>query len=126
PVQLAVAGTFSALLAAAAVAQEKDRRTFELLLLTRMTNMELVLGKLLASMLAVLMLVLAGLPLMMLLALLGGVSHAQVARVIGVTATTAVAAGTLGSTIALWREKTFQSLAMTALVVMLWLIAGEA
>ena len=38
PVQLAIAVAFSALLAAAAVAQEKDRRTFELLLLTRMTN----------------------------------------------------------------------------------------
>ncbi len=48
------------------------------------------------------------------------------ARVCGVTATTALAAGTLGSTIALWREKTFQSLAMTALVLVLWLLAGEA
>lgn len=126
PVQLAVAAAFSALLAAAAVAQEKDRRTFELLLLTRLNNSELVLGKLLASMLSVLMLLLAALPLLMLLVLLGGVSHAQVARVFGVTATTALVAGTLGSTIALWREKTFQSLAMTALVLVLWLLAGEA
>lgn len=126
PVQLAVAAAFSALLAAAAVAQEKDRRTFELLLLTRLNNSELVLGKLLASMLSVLMLILAALPLLMLLVLLGGVSHAQVARVFGVTATTALVAGTLGSTIALWREKTFQSLAMTALVLVLWLLAGEA
>jgi ABC-type transport system involved in multi-copper enzyme maturation permease subunit len=126
PVQLAVAAAFSALLAAAAVAQEKDRRTFELLLLTRMTNVELVLGKLLASMLSVLVLILAGGPLLLLLALLGGVSHAQVFRVLGVTLATALAAGTVGSTIALWREKTFQSLAMTALMLVLWLIAGEA
>ena len=126
PVQLALAAAFSALLAAAAVAQEKDRRTFELLLLTRMTNMELVLGKLLASMLSVLVLILAGAPLLLLLALLGGVSHVQVFRVLGVTLASALAAGTVGSTIALWREKTFQSLAMTALVLVLWLIAGEA
>jgi ABC-type transport system involved in multi-copper enzyme maturation permease subunit len=126
PVQLAIGVAFSALLAAAAVAQEKDRRTFELLLLTRMNNSELVLGKLLASMLTVLVLIFAGLPLLMLLVLLGGVSHEQVARVFGVTLTAALAAGTLGSTIALWREKTFQSLAMTALVLVLWLLAGEA
>jgi len=126
PVQLAIAVAFSALLAAAAVAQEKDRRTFELLLLTRMTNSELVLGKLLASMLTVLVLILAGLPLLMMLVLLGGVSYEQVARVFGVTLTAALAAGTLGSTIALWREKTFQSLAMTALVLVLWLLLGEA
>jgi hypothetical protein len=31
----------------------------------------------------------------------------------------------LGSTFALWREKTFQALAMTALVLMLWLIGWE-
>jgi hypothetical protein len=32
----------------------------------------------------------------------------------------------LGSTLALWREKTFQSLALTALVLVLWLLLGEA
>src|SRR5690606_11316793 len=72
PVQLALAGAFSALLAAAAVAQEKDRRTLDLLLMTNLTNSELVVGKLLASMLSVLMLILAALPLLMILALLGG------------------------------------------------------
>jgi ABC-type transport system involved in multi-copper enzyme maturation permease subunit len=125
PVQLALAVGFSALLTAAAVAQEKDRRTLDLLLMTRMTNSELVVGKLLASMLTVLVLILAGVPLLMLLALLGGVSHGQIARVVGVTLAAAVAAGSLGSTIALWREKTFQTLAMTALALMLWLLIGE-
>ncbi len=125
PVQLAMAIGFSALLTAAAVAQEKDRRTLDLLLMTRMTNAELVVGKLLASMLTVLVLIAAGVPLFLLLAMLGGVSHAQIARVFGVTLAAALAAGSLGSTIALWREKTFQSLAMTALALMIWLIAGE-
>jgi ABC-type transport system involved in multi-copper enzyme maturation permease subunit len=126
PVQLALAMGFSALLTAAAVAQEKDRRTLDLLLMTRMTNAELVIGKLLASMLSVLVLIMAGVPFLMLLALLGGVSHEQVARVTGVTLTAALAAGSLGSTLALWREKTFQTLAMTALALMLWLLVGEA
>lgn len=126
PIQLALAIGFSALLTAAAVAQEKDRRTLDLLLMTRMTNSELVVGKLLASMLTVLVLILAGVPLFMLLALLGGVSHAQIGRVFAVTLAAAFAAGSLGSTIALWREKTFQSLAMTALALMAWLIVGEA
>ena len=126
PVQLALAAAFSALLTAAAVAQEKDRRTLDLLLLTNLSNSELVVGKLLASMLAVLELIAAAVPLLMLLTLLGGVSHAQVARVCAVTLTTALAAGSLGSTLALWREKTFQTLAMTALALVLWLLLGEA
>ncbi len=125
PLQLAMAIAFSALLTAAAVAQEKDRRTFDLLLMTNLSNVELVLGKLLASMLNVLVLIVAATSLLMLITLLGGVSYGQVARVVGVTLTAAVVAGSLGSTIALWREKTFQSLAMTSLLLVLWLLSGE-
>jgi len=125
PLQLAMAIAFSALLTAAAVAQEKDRRTFDLLLMTNLTNVELVLGKLLASMLNVLVLIVAATSLLMLITLLGGVSYGQVLRVVGVTLTAAIFAGSLGSTIALWREKTFQSLAMTSLLLVLWLLSGE-
>ena len=35
---------------------------------------------------------------------------------------TALAAGSLGSTIALWREKTFQTLALTAMALVPWLL----
>jgi ABC-type Na+ efflux pump permease subunit len=117
PLQLVLAVFFSALGSASAVAQEKDRRTLESLLLTNLSNSELVLGKLLASMLNVLVLLAAGLPFFMLIVLFGGVSFEQVLRVFAVTLVTALAAGSLGSTIALWREKTFQTLALTALVL---------
>ena len=125
PLQMAMAVIFSALLTAAAVAQEKDRRTFDLLLMTNLSNAELVLGKLLASMLSVLVLVVAAIPLLMLITLLGGVSFGQVARVVAVTLTAAAVAGSLGSMIALWREKTFQSLALTALLLVFWVLVGE-
>jgi len=125
PLQMAMAVMFSALLTAAAVAQEKDRRTFDLLLMTNLSNAELVLGKLMASMLSVLVLVVAAIPLLMLITLLGGVSLGQVARVVAVTLTAAAVAGSLGSVIALWREKTFQSLALTALLLVFWVLVGE-
>ncbi len=125
PLQLAVAMPFSALLVAAAVAQEKDRKTLVLLLMTRLTNAELVLGKLLAGMLTVLVVVVAALPMLMIVSLLGGVSASQIFRVQEVTLVSALAAGSLGSTFALWREKTFQALAMTALVIVLWLVGWE-
>ncbi len=125
PLQLTLAIFFSSLLAAAGVAQEKDRRTLVLLLLTNLTNSELVLGKLLASLLNVLVLLAAALPLFMLSALLGGVSFSQIARVFAVTLATAVAAGSIGSLVALWREKTFQTLALTALVLVFWLGAAK-
>jgi ABC-type transport system involved in multi-copper enzyme maturation permease subunit len=125
PLQLAVATFFSALLAASAVAQEKDRQTLVLLLLTKLTNSELVLGKLLASLLHVLMLLAVALPVFMLSALFGGVSFSQIGRVYAVTLAAVLVCGGLGSTLALWREKTYQALATTMLVLVLWLAVGR-
>ncbi len=125
PLQLAVASFFSALLAASAVAQEKDRQTLILLLLTKLTNSELVLGKLLASLLHVLMLLATSLPVFMLALLFGGVSFSQIGRVYAVTLAAVLVCGSLGSTLALWREKTYQSLASTMLVLVLWLAGGR-
>jgi ABC-type transport system involved in multi-copper enzyme maturation permease subunit len=125
PLQLAVAMPFAALLVASAVALEKDRKTLDLLLLTSLSNSDLVLGKLLAGMLSVIVVVVATLPLLMIISLLGGVSTGQILRVQAVTLASVLAAGSVGSTIALWREKTFQALAMTALVLVLWLLAWE-
>lgn len=123
--QLALAVFFSALLAASAVAQEKDRRTLVLLLLTNLSNSELVLGKLLASLLNMLVLLAAAVPLFMFAALFGGVSFGQIGRAMAVTFAAVVVCGSLGSTLALWREKTFQALAMTVLVLVLWLAVWE-
>ena len=102
---------FAALLAASAVAQEKDRQTLVLMLLTKLTNSELVLGKLLASLLNVLMLLAVALPMFMLASLFGGVSFGQIGRVYAVTVASVLVCGSLGSTLALWREKTYQALA---------------
>ncbi len=125
PLQLALAILFSALFSASAVAQEKDRKTLILLLLTNLSNSELVLGKLLASLLNVLVMLAAALPLFMLAALLGGISFDQIGRAFAVTVASALVAGSLGSTLALWREKTFQTLALTALLLVFWLAFWE-
>src|SRR5690606_10392777 len=117
---------FAALATASAVSQEKDRRTLDLLLMTRLSNSELVLGKLMASLLNVLVVLLAALPLFMAITLFGGVSTGQVLRVFAVTAGAALMAGSLGSLIVLWREKTFQALALTVLVLVFWIGGWEA
>ncbi|HEX4415666.1 MAG TPA: ABC transporter permease subunit, partial [Lacipirellulaceae bacterium] len=101
PLQLAVTMPFAALLVASAVALEKDRKTLDLLLLTNLSNSDLVLGKLLAGMLSVLVVIVAALPLMLILALLGGVSTTQILKIEAVVLASSLAAGSLGSTIAL-------------------------
>ncbi|MCY2992997.1 MAG: ABC transporter permease subunit [Planctomycetota bacterium] len=126
PLQLALLVFLAALAPAGAVSQEKDRRTLILLLMTRLSNSELVLGKLSAGLLNVLTMWLAALPVFLLATLFGGVSFAQVGRVFAVTFTTILAAGSLGAMLAFWREKTFQALAMTVLLIVIWIGAGEA
>lgn len=126
PIQLALAVFFAAMMSASAVAQEKDRKTLVLLLMTRLTNSELVLGRLLSSLLNILVMMLAGLPVFMFCMLFGGISPVQVMSVFMVTVATVLAAGSLGSIIALYREKTFQTLALTALTLVFWIGAWEA
>src|SRR5262245_65336282 len=121
PLQLALMTFLAALRSASSVAQEKDKKTILLLLMTRLSNHELVLGKLLASLLDVLVMLASALPIFMMLTLFGGVSLVQVGRVFLVTLSTVLVAGSLGSTVALAREKTFQSLSMTALILVLWI-----
>lgn len=90
PLQLIVLSCQAAVGSSSSVAQEKDRRTLLLLLMTRLSGAEVVVGKLAASLLGTLSLLLASLPLFLALPLFGGVSLSQVAAVYGVTLATIV------------------------------------
>ncbi|MEM9644466.1 MAG: hypothetical protein AAF989_05695 [Planctomycetota bacterium] len=125
PLQLLVLASLAAVGAASSVAQEKDRRTLILLLLTRLTGFEVVGGKLTATLLSPLSMLLCALPLFLTLPLLGGVSPQQVFGVFAVTAATVVFSGTMGTVIGLWREKTFQAIALTVLLLLMTLGIGE-
>jgi ABC-type transport system involved in multi-copper enzyme maturation permease subunit len=120
-VQLVLLAFFAALSAASAVMLEKDRRTFVLLLLTDLRSYEIVIGKLLGSLLPILLLLLGMLPVLALLILLGGVSLGQVGQMALVLAAAVLAAGSLGNLVALWRDRTFQVLALTVLLLVLYL-----
>jgi len=126
PLQLLVLSSLASVGAAASVAQEKDRRTLLLLLLTRLSGFEIVVGKLGATLLVPFALLLGALPLFLILPLMGGVSPTQVFGVFVVTAVTVLLAGSVGTVIGLWREKTFQAIAMTVLVLLAYLGIGES
>lgn len=123
--QLTLVIFFSSLFAAAAVAQEKDRRTFILLLMTDLRNYELVLGKLLGSLMQISILLVAALPVLGAAVLLGGTTFLQVVDAFLILFGSALAAGSLGCLIALWRDRTFQTLAVTVLGLVLYLVIVE-
>lgn len=126
PLQLALLMFLAAIQAASNIAIEKDKETLILLLMSRMTNSELVLGKLFSSLLYIAALMLTSLPIFMLIVLFGGTSFIQVGWTFAVTGLTVLAAGSLGAIVALWREKTFQTLALVAMAIVFWIGAAEA
>ncbi len=121
PLQLALLMFLAAIQAASSIAIEKDRQTLILLLMSRLSNSELVLGKLFSSLLGVGVMMITSVPIFMLIVLFGGTSFEQVGWTFAVTGVTVLAAGSLGATVALWREKTFQTLALVALAIVFWI-----
>lgn len=125
-VQITLVMFFSVLFAAGNVAQEKDRRTLLLLLMTDLRDSELVLGKLLASLLMPLLLVGISYPAFVLVSWLGGVSQTQIGCILAISFTVSVACGAWGTLVAFWREKTFQTLSISLIGIVLWLAVIEA
>ncbi len=125
PLQLTLAMLAAAMTSAIAVSAEKDRRTLELLLVSQLSDAQLVFGKLAGSLVRVLLLVLSAVPMFALAGLFGGVTPQQLARVFVVTVAAALAAGSIATTVAFWKETTFQTLAITAFALVAWIAAGE-
>lgn len=112
-VQLVVVLAMSLILSAGSVAQEKDKRTLLLLLMTDLRTTELVVGKTLASLLPVFVMIGVSIPVMCLIRLLGGITLNQILCFELTCLATSLVAGSWGTLVGYWREKTFQILAMT-------------
>ncbi|MCM2372489.1 ABC transporter permease [Aporhodopirellula aestuarii] len=125
PLELVILSALAAVSAASNVAQEKDRRTLLLLLMTRLSGFEIVVGKTASALLTPLSLLVVSLPLFLTLPLLGGVAPSQVFAVFLVITVSVIVSAAVGTVVAFWREKTFQSIALTFLVLLLLVAAGE-
>ena len=124
--QLTLTLFFAPIFTAASIAHEKDRRTFILLLMTDLSDLEVVLGKLLAGLMNILAALAAGTGMLAICMLLGGISLGQVLTLFAVTASSGVAGGAMGILVALWRDRTFQSISLTILMVVFSVAGVEA
>ncbi len=123
--QLTLGMFFATVFTASNVAQEKDRRTLILLLMTDLRNYELAVGKLLASLLIVGVLLTTSLPVFCFLKLLGGITWSQILWAEAVVGSAALAAGCWGCFVAFWRDKTFQTLAISVLGIVLFVLVAH-
>lgn len=124
-VQLTIVVAAALIFSAGSIAQEKDRRTLVLLLMTDLRAGELVVGKSLASLLPVFTIIAAAFPMLCLIRMLGGIELAQIVWVEAICLAAALAAGAWGTFVAYWREKTFQILSITLLGAGLFIGAAE-
>lgn len=125
PFQMIVLLFMAALAGCSAVSYEKDKQTLTLLLMTSLSDSQVVMGKIGAGLLWTMNAFLSSAPIVFLMPLLGGVSVEQALACTLVTGCTLLASCALGATVAFWREKTFQSIAVTVLIIALWLALGE-
>ena len=128
---LAVIGTQMALVllaapaaTAGAICLDRARGTLAHLLVTDLSDGEIVLGKLAARLVPVLGLVGCALPVMALLTLLGGVDPDALLGAFLVTLGVAVLGCCLALVFSLWAGKTHEALLGTYAVWGLWLLAG--
>ncbi|AMV21552.1 ABC transporter permease subunit [Planctomyces sp. SH-PL14] len=124
-VQLILVTAAAILFSAGSVAQEKDRGTLILLLMTDLRDFELVYGKLLASLLIVVTLIGVSVPVFAFLMVLGGLTLQQVLWIEAISLSAAFAAGAWAILVAYWREKTFQTLAISVLGAVMFIAVVE-
>jgi ABC-type transport system involved in multi-copper enzyme maturation permease subunit len=92
-IQLSLVSLFAPALAAGAISGERERQTFDVLLVSRMSALGIVWGKLVASVAFMLLLILAALPLFAAVFLFGGIDFEQFVITQLLTVTTAISIG---------------------------------
>lgn len=119
--QLLLVLFFTLLFSAGSIAQEKDRGTLILLLMTELKDRELVSGKTQSSLLIVYVLLASSIPVCVFLRLLGGIEFSQILWMELLCLITVFATGSWAALVAFWREKTFQTLAISVLGMVVFL-----
>ena len=116
--QLTVVMAVALMQSASTVSTEKDRRTLVILLMTDLSGFELVVGKMLAALINVVTVVLVSTGALMIVRMLGGVTIGQIVALELLCLSAGLMAAAWATLVAYWREKTFQTLAISALGLM--------
>ena len=99
--QLALMCFLAPVFTAAAITQERDAQTYNILISTPLSNAQIVIGSLLSRLYFVIVLLIAGLPIFFTTMIYGGVTTDQVLRSFAIAGSTAVLTGSLAITISM-------------------------
>lgn len=109
---------------ASAITQERDAKTFNILLSTPLSSAQIVLGSLMSRLYFVIMLLLSGLPIFVMTMVYGGVTARQVVGSFLLCAATAFITGALAILVAMMGVGTRRTIFSFYLVIALYLLAG--
>jgi ABC-type transport system involved in multi-copper enzyme maturation permease subunit len=132
--QLLAVALFAPAMVAGTIATERERRTIEYLFASSLSNSEIVLGKLAAKMLHVVYMILAGVPVLALVMLLGGIAPEAILTLLILTLSTVLFVSALSIAVSVWSARAREAvtrayLALFAILVippLLQLLQGEA
>ena len=122
-VQLLMVCILAPIFTAAAITQEKDAQTFNILLSTPLTNGQIVMGSLLSRLYFVFALLLAGIPLFCIMMVYGGVTGDKIFLSIALAGCTAALTGSLAISISVMRVGTGRTVFSFYLAIALYLAA---
>jgi len=108
---------------AGSICQDKGRGTLAQMLLTDLSDAEIVLGKLAARLVPVIGLVCCSLPVLALATLLGGIDPRDLTGVFLITASAAVIGCTLALTFSIWGATPYEVLLATYAFFAVWMLA---
>jgi ABC-type transport system involved in multi-copper enzyme maturation permease subunit len=123
-VQLGMVLLLAPVFSAGALTEEKERRTLDGLLTTDLTDREIVLGKLAARLASLLLVVLAGLPVLSLVQLLGGVDPGLMLAVFAAALLTMLSLASLGLANSAYCGRTRTALFLTYLEAGVFLVVS--
>ena len=109
-------------MAAGTIAQERERRTIEYLFASTLSNAEIVLGKLLARLIHVGYLVLAGMPILFIAMLMGGIAPEAIVLLTIVTLSTALTVSIISITVSVWSARAREAVVRAYLVIIVLLV----
>jgi ABC-type transport system involved in multi-copper enzyme maturation permease subunit len=120
--QLLAVAALGPAMAAGTIAQERERRTIEYLFASTLSNAEIVLGKLLARLFQVGYLVLAGMPILFIAMLMGGIAPEAIVLLTIVTLSTALTVSIISITVSVWSARAREAVVRAYLVIIVLLV----
>jgi ABC-type transport system involved in multi-copper enzyme maturation permease subunit len=107
---------------AGTIATERERRTIEYLFASSLSNAEIVLGKLAARIIHVVYLVLAGVPILALMMLMGGIAPEALLALAVITLCTVLSVATMSIAVSVWSARAREAVTRAYLVLFALLV----